>query len=340
MRGKMKAAVFVNEGDLQVLSVDIPQIVESTDVLIKVEGCSICGSDVSVVSVPRKHPATYNTIIGHEYMGTVVEIGSEVTEYKVGDRVIVEPNIVCGKCDMCKIGKLNMCKNMKLVGFHYNGGMAEYSVMPEKQLHRMDQSLPMEKAVLAEPLACITNSLNRFNVLPGDYCVILGAGPIGMMYIEVMKAAGAGKIIVSECMELRKEMARKLGAIVIDPRETDIGKFVAEKTGGQYADIVIDCVGGLMNDAMSCCAVGGKIILFGLNMTKENTILPFDLSHKEITTIGSYVVLNTFPRAIRMIEDQVVRFDNVVTHVFPLDRIHEGFDVIKNGEAIKVVIKM
>ncbi len=340
MEGKMKAAIFVNDGDLQVKQVDIPGIKNAKDVLIQVEGCSICGSDVSVVSVPRRHPATPGTIIGHEYMGTIVEMGEDVTDFRIGERVIVEPNISCGKCSMCKKGHTNMCENMVLTGFHFNGGMAEYSVMPETQLHKMNQEMPMEKACLAEPLACIANSLTKFNIVPGDYCVVLGAGPIGLIYIELMKAAGASKVIVSECMEFRKETAASMGAMVVDPRESDLADFVKNVTNGEMADVVVDCVGGLMKDAMSVAAPGGQIVLFGLNMNAENTIKPFDLSHHEITTIGSYVVKDSFPRAIRILEEDVIDVAPIVTHVFPLERIYDGFKAIADGEALKVIIKM
>ena len=339
MKGKMKAAVFVDDGNLQVLEVDIPQMKNAKDVLIKIEACSICGSDVSVVSIPRRHPATPNIIIGHEYMGTIVEVGSEVTGFQPGERVIVEPNIACGECDMCKKGFTNMCPNMKLIGFHYNGGMAEYTVMPDMQLHKMKQDMPATRAVMAEPLACILNSLNKFNVLPGDYCLVLGAGPIGLMYIKLMQAAGAKKIIVSECMDLRKKVAESVGAIVVDPRKTDLNQFVMANTNGKGADVVIDCVGSLMEDAVNNCSSGGKVVLFGLDSNAKNNVEPFDISHKEITIYGSYVVNNTFPRAIRILEDNVVDLTDIVTHVIKLEDVHDGFDAIAKGEAIKVVVQ-
>ena len=340
MKETMKAAVFVADGDLRILEVEKPEITHPNEVLIKVEGCAICGSDVSVVSVPRRHPATPRTVIGHEYMGTVVETGNGVNDFSVGERVVVEPNIVCGKCDMCKTGHSNLCRNMLLTGFHYNGGMAEYSVMPDTQLHKLkNQNIDFELAVLAEPLACIVNSLNKFKISAGDYCVVLGAGPIGLMYVELLKASGAAKIVVSECIDIRKEAAEKLGAIIVDPRRESLAGAVMEKTNGAGADVVIDCVGGLMNDALGCCAAGGQVILFGLNEAAENMVRPFDISHREIRVLGSYVVKESFPRAIRLLEDGVVRFDDVVTHIYHLDDIQKGFDVIKNGEAIKVIIK-
>ena len=269
-----------------------------------------------------------------------MDVGEDVADFKPGERVIVEPNISCGRCHACKNGFTNMCENMKLIGFHYHGGMAEYTVMPDTQLHKMKQDMPAVKAVMAEPLACIVNSIKKFNVLPGDYCVVLGAGPIGLMYIKVMQAAGAKKIIVSECMEKRKEAAVATGAVVIDPHETNLAEFVAAYTHNQGADIVIDCVGGLMEDAVACCSSGGKIILFGLNSTAKNTVVPFDISHREMTIYGSYVVNKSFPRAIRLLEDEVVDFSDIVTHVLPLEKIHEGFEAIAKGEAIKVVITM
>lgn len=334
----MKAAVFVQDGELRVREVEKPRIRNGHDVLIRVEGCAICGSDVSVVSLPRRHPATPNTIIGHEYMGRIEEIGAEVADFAVGDRVVVEPNIICGTCDLCRSGHSNLCRNMKLTGFHYPGGMAEYSVMPDKQLHKLNNpEIDFVTAVLAEPLACMLNSLNKFRFRAGDYCVVLGAGPIGLMYIELLKASGAGKVFATARSARKKEAAAALGAIVTAPEE--IEETVKKYTHGAGADLVIDCVGGLLPDAISCCGIGGKILLFGLNSSMENRILPYEISHREIAVYGSYVVKESFPRAIRLLEEKVVKFENLVTHVYDLEEVHKGFEAIKNGEAIKVVIK-
>lgn len=337
----MKAAVFAGEGNLRVLEVEKPRITRPDQVLIRVEYCAICGSDVSVVSVPRRHPATCGTIIGHEYMGVIEETGSAVTDFSVGERVAIEPNITCGKCDMCKTGHSNMCRNIRLTGFHAPGGMAEYSLMPERQLHKLrDQSMDGRAVALAEPLACIVNSLRKFRFQTGDYCVVLGAGPIGLMYAELLLASGAGKVIVSAHSELRKRAALALGAVAADPREEDLFGLVDRHTGGAGADIVIDCVGNLMGDAVRCCAPGGQVVLFGLNSGARETIVPFDVSHRELSVFGSYVVKDSFPRAIRLIEERVMKFPGLVTHVYGLEDIHKGFAAIRQGEAIKVVIKM
>jgi threonine dehydrogenase-like Zn-dependent dehydrogenase len=218
--------------------------------------------------------------------------------------------------------------------------MAEYSVMPEGQLHKIRQDLPMETACLAEPVACIANSLTKFSVVPGDYVVVLGAGPIGLLYMKLMQDAGAGRVIVSECADFRKQFAREEGAVVVDPLQENIAEFVGRETDGEMADIVVDCVGGLYGDAISAVAPGGRIILFGLNMNASNTVNPFDLAHHEVTTIGSYVVHDSFPRAIRILQDKVIDPGRVVTHVVPLEKVNEGFRVIADGEALKVIVKM
>lgn len=340
MGDKMKAAVLVDEGNLQVLSVEKPKIKNSNDILIQVECCAICGSDVSAISVPRRHPVTYNTIIGHEYVGKIVEMGDSVSGFSIGERVVVEPNIACGKCAMCKNGHTNMCPNIKLTGFHYNGGMAEFSVMPDTQVHKIrDQSVQAKRVVLTEPLACVISSLAKLKIQIGDYCVVLGAGPIGLMYTELLKAYGAGKVIVSVRSARHKSAVEALGAIVVDPGKDNLNEFVKAQTDGLGADIVIDCVGGLMTDAVSCCAVGGQVMLFGLNEAKENHLIPFDLTRREISVAGSYITKKSFPRAIRVIEDGVVKLDKIVTHIFDLENIQSGFQAIKNGEAIKVVIQ-
>lgn len=336
----MKAAVFEGEGLLKIETVEKPRIINSNDVLLRVEYCAICGSDVSVVSVPRRHPATYHTIIGHEYVGIVEKIGSDVSSLSVGDRVVVEPNISCGKCEACRSGHSNMCPNMRLTGFHYNGGMAEYSVMPDKQLYKLRKKEIDEKvAALAEPLACIVNSLNKVKVRAGDYCLVLGDGPIGLMYTELLLACGVSKVIVSAHSAVRKRVAQALGAVVIDSRQDNLVEFVKRHTNNLGADLVIDCVGTLVDDAISCCAVGGQVILFGLDNTAKEEISAYDVSHRELQILGSYVTKDSFSRAVRLIEEGVVKFNEIITHVFDLSEIHKGFEAIQNKEAIKVVIK-
>ena len=214
-----------------------------------------------------------------------------------------------------------------------------YSVMPDKQLYKLRKTGTSKKiAVLAEPLACIVNSLNKLKMRAGDYCVVLGDGPVALMYAELLIASGASKVIVSAHSDVRKHAARVLGALVVDPREEDLIKFVRDNTDNLGADIVVDCVGNLIRDAIACCSVGGQVVLFGLDATAEETVNPFEVSHREIQVVGSYVTNDSFSRAVRLIEDGVVRFQGLITHVYDLTEIHRGFEAIWSKKAIKVVI--
>ena len=338
MREVMLAASFQGNGKLEVREIKKPVVKKEDEVLIKVEVASICGSDVQILNIPPGHPATEGVILGHEYVGIIEELGKAVKGLSVGERVVIEPNINCGHCIYCKAGLSNLCENMYVAGIFENGGFAEYSLISNKALHKVGKNTSPEVAVFAEPLSCVVNSLDKLNVKEGDNVVVLGAGPVGLLFIKALKAAGVSKLIVSERMQLRKDIASKCGAIVIDTREKDLEGFVKSETiiG---ADIVIDCVGSLLEEALRCCRKAGKVLLFGLNENAKNSIRQFDITHNEINLIGSYIAKHTFPRAIKILEDEIINVEDLITHRYSLEDFKKGLDVIKKGEAIKVLIR-
>lgn len=334
----MLAAVFKGNGKLDIGEIEKPVIINDEDVLLRVEVASICGSDVQILKVPPGHPATEGVILGHEYVGIIEEIGKAVKGFSIGERVVIEPNINCGHCIYCKTGMPNLCENMFVAGIFENGGFAEYSLISYKALHKVDKDTSPEDAVFAEPLSCAVNSLDKLDVREGDNVVVLGAGPVGLLFIKALKAAGVGKLIVSERMQLRKDIASRCGAIVVDTREKDLEEFVKSETG-IGADIVIDCVGSLLEEALKCCRKSGKVLLFGLNENAKNSISQFDITHREINLIGSYIAKFTFPRAIKILEDRIIDVGDLITHRYSLKDFNRGIDAIKKGEAIKVLIK-
>jgi (R,R)-butanediol dehydrogenase/meso-butanediol dehydrogenase/diacetyl reductase len=153
LKGTMKAAVFEGLGKLVLKEVPIPQIKKSDEVLIKVEAASICGTDVHILDVPPGYPAKPGIILGHEYIGEIIEIGSEVKDFQVGDRIVLDPNLTCGHCYYCNLGKPNMCLNTEVLGITINGGFAEYSVVPVKAIFKIRKDIPTDIAIFAEPLA-------------------------------------------------------------------------------------------------------------------------------------------------------------------------------------------
>lgn len=339
MKNYMTGVVFEGEGRINIGEMPIPQLKNDNDVLIKVEAASICGSDIQILKVPAGHPANKGIILGHEYVGRVVEAGKDAKNVSVGDRVAIEPAITCSSCVFCRMGSPNMCLNSTTLGVYTDGGFAEYSVVPASVVHKVCLDLPPEDAVFAEPLSCVANAMDRLKPKLADTVLVLGAGPIGLLFAKLLKAAGVGKIYISEISPYRKEMAAKCGfKNIIDPSRENVEDIICSMTK-IGADVVIDCVGSLMDQALRCVRKGGKILLFGLNSTAHNDIKPFDIVHKEVEIIGSFIARYTFPAAIRILEEKVIDVKDLITHTFGIKDFEKGLEVMRSGEAIKVIIK-
>jgi threonine dehydrogenase-like Zn-dependent dehydrogenase len=335
----MLAAIFVEEGRLELREVPIPEIKEGDQVLLQVEVASICGTDLRILDTPPGHPANKGVILGHEYVGRIISLGKDVHGFKEGDRVVVDPNITCGACPYCRMGQPNMCLNMTTLGIFIDGGFASHNVAPARALHKVSPPLPSEVAVFAEPLSCVLSGFLKLEARPGELAVVLGAGPIGLSFVQLFRASGAGRIIVSEVSPLRRRMALESGATrVLDPRKEDIVQVVLQETE-LGADIVVDAVGSLISEALASARRGGRILLFGQNIKARAEIVQNEITRNELTIMGSFIARFTFPQVIKMLESEVLDVEKLITHRFPLERISEGLEVMRKGEATKVIIK-
>ncbi len=339
MADLMKAAVFEGKGKMTVKKVPVPKIKNADDVKLRIEAASICGTDVQILKVPPGHPATPGAILGHEYVGQVVEVGKAVKHLKPGDRVVVDPNLTCGLCPYCRLGLPNMCQNMTTLGIFIDGGFAEYNVAPAKALHKIPPELTTDLAIFAEPFSCVVNGATKLKLLAGESVVVLGAGPIGLYYTALMKMSGAGKIIVAEVNKKRAKMALKMGAdMIINPQEVNLREAVRAETGGIGADVAIECVGCLLTDAISCVRRGGRVLLFGMNSTACCSCTQYDITREEITIIGTYISNHSMPSVIRLLQTGKMPLDKLITHRVKLSNIMDGIKAMQSGDAIEVIV--
>lgn len=337
MVSEMLAAVFVGEGKLELTEVPVPKI-KRGEVLLEIEAASICGTDVQILKIPPGHPANKGVILGHEFSGRIVALSGEGSGFKEGDRVVVDPNITCGSCLYCKRGQPNMCANMTTLGIFINGGFTKYTAVPMKALHKISPQLPPEIAVFAEPLSCVVNATLKLKIDPSESVAILGAGPIGLCFLQVFRASGAARIMVSEVSDLRKKASLECGATrVIDPRKENIMEVVKKETEFGV-DVVVDAVGSQMSDALQIVRNGGRVLLFGQNTEARAEITQNTITRRELTVMGSFIAKFTFPPAIKILESKALALDKLITHRFPLERIHEGLTAMREGKAIKVII--
>lgn len=336
----MKAVVFESVGVTRCVEKPIPTIKNADEVLLKILAASVCGSDLGITAVPPKHFATPGVILGHECVAQIVELGEENEEFKVGDRVLVNPMIPCMDCACCKIGQVNMCEHVRSVGEDCDGVFAEYFVCKRSLLYHLSDDVPLDLAVFSEPLACAMNGFKRLHFIPGQSVLIYGAGPIGLLFAKLCKAAGASFVFVSEAAPFRIEFARTHSGAdrVINSKSEDAAAIVKEISGQAGADIVIDTVGTLFDKAIADVAVEGTILLFGINDRMTQTIKQYDITRKEITVVSSYATHFTFPYVAKMISNQVLDLLPLLTNKISLDDLPEGIEMLRRGEAMKVVV--
>jgi threonine dehydrogenase-like Zn-dependent dehydrogenase len=334
----VRAAVFEGEGRVVVAERPDPSVTRPDDIVIRIAANGLCGSDLRALATPPEMIYEVGVVLGHEFSGTVVEVGDETT-IPLGAHVIVHPNIWCQTCFYCRSGHINLCDRFVHIGSMRDGGAAEYCVVPERMVYVIPPEMPLELASLAEPLACVLNGTTRARVHPQESVLVLGAGPIGLLYLMLFKAAGACPLIVSEPTARRAAWARELGAdLVIDPTSDDVAEEARRATGGIGVDVAVDSVGALLVAAVDAVRKAGRVLMFGLNERARATLSPADLAYKEVTIEGVYIARGTFPLALRLLGANSLGFDRLITHRLPLGQFDEAVELLRTGEAVKAIV--
>ena len=334
----MQAAVFVKEGVLEIQDREVPRIAAPDEVLIDVEGCGICGTDLHILDVPPGHPATPGCIMGHEYLGRIVEIGPEVRSRRPGERVAVAPNLTCGLCAACRAGRSNHCSRFTTLGIFRDGGLAPRNVAPERACYPIADRVPFEDAAWTEVLSCVVNSVDNVKVRPGETAVVIGGGPVGALHAALFMAGGA-RVVVSDMSAARLGMLARYGVHrVVNVRDERLADVVTHEVPGG-ADVVADCVGNQLDAALDLVRPGGRISLFGMNSGAAPPVRQYAITRNELTIFGSYVGVHTFPRAIALLESGAIRPSAFLSHVVPLDGVPGALGALRGGDAMKIVVR-
>jgi len=334
----MKAAVYHGKHDLRVEEVPEKEL-KDNEVMIQVKYCGVCGTDIHIFNGDGGSSAVTPPLIpGHEFSGVVAKVGSGVTKFKVGDRVSGDPNDMCAECYFCKNAKQHFCTNNIGVGTTVDGGFAEYVVMREKQVYKFSDSL----SFIAEPISCCLHGIDLCNIKYGDTVLVMGGGPIGMIMLQLAKNAGASKVILSEPVEEKRELALKLGATkVINPMEEDVKAVLDEYC--ENVDVVIECVGNIhtQEDAIQFAGKAATVMFFGLAAPGESfPMKPDDIFKKELTVTSSYINPYTFERAISVLESKTIDLESLITNIVPLDDIVDVFTKPEYRRTGKVMIQV
>lgn len=351
----MRAGILYGKKDIRLGDAATPEI-QPDEVLVESKAAGICGTDLHIYLGEFEGRVDYPAIQGHEFGGVIVELGSDVRGFDVGDRVTVDPVISCHACPACRTGQISACRTLKLLGIDLDGGYGQYVAAPASHLYRLPDSVPMEHAPMVEMYALGHHILQRGRVQPGETVVVLGAGKLGLSILDVLcHGAGPGLTLATDLQPLRLETARKLGAdVALDIREGDPVERVLKLTDGVGADCVIEAVGHYrlpegqpyrqeppMAQAVRMIRSGGRVVTTGLG--EQLSAVHFKtLVLKEAEIIASRVTRGEFPRALQMMSRGLLHPELLITDVRPLDDITEAFARVEREEpeTIKIVLEI
>nr|WP_307449197.1 MULTISPECIES: zinc-binding alcohol dehydrogenase family protein [unclassified Paenibacillus] len=320
----------------------MPHINRGDEVLIKVRLVGICGSDMHIYH-GTSPVATYPRVIGHEMVGEIAEIGSNVERLAVGDKVVMEPIQWCGTCYACKSGRKNVCTQLEVYGVHKDGAYQEYIVLPEKIVHKVDSRLDWHEAVLVEPFTIGAQANWRGDVRAGDIVFIMGAGPIGLCSMQVAKIKGA-VCIISDLSDDKLDYARSLGAdYVLNPLKDNVNVEIERITNGLGPNVTIDavCTVKTFEQAVEITSVAGRVVVLGFS-DAPSQIAQLHITKKELTVVGSRLQSDKFIEVIEWFNSGNMKVDSFVTHRFALEDIHQAIKLIETSpnEVRKVVLEV
>jgi 2-desacetyl-2-hydroxyethyl bacteriochlorophyllide A dehydrogenase len=314
----MKSVCLKGPGEITLADVAKPQR-SKDEVLIRVRGAGICGSDIGAYKGANPL-VSYPRIIGHEIAGEVVETADGEKKFKPGERVILEPYVYCGKCYPCSIGHTNCCENLAVRGVHSEGGMAEYVAHPRHLLHLVPDSIPWHLAPMAEPLVIAMHAARQAEVKAGQHVAVTGAGQIGLLAAQYALTLGAIPIVIDP-VEERLALARSLGVErTLNPASADVAASIRSMTQGRMAEAVIECSGAApaIRGAVDYVSHAGHIALVG--WPKSDIPMPTALfTRKELTVRGSRNSVGQFPESLRLIAAGKIDVEALLTKIVPLD---------------------
>jgi len=345
----MKAVTFQDVGQIMLDDIPKPEIQEPTDAILKVTTTAICGSDLHVLAgrIPGMMPGS---VLGHEFVGVLESVGSEVKNFREGDRALASFMIPCGHCWFCNRGMFNRCPDQRVFGYgaflgDVNGGQAEYVRIPDADLclHSLDSALNDEQALFAGDIFttgyyCAAEA----NIQEGDVVVVQGCGPVGLFAIQAARIYKPSVIYALDSVDQRLEMAEQFGAVPVNVRQVHPPSFVQDATGGRGADQVLECVGALqaLSQAIDVVRAGGTIAVIGVYSEPEFQ-LPMSLVFTkgiDLKMCGTANIVGRWDEVLKLTREGAIDPTAIISHRMKLDEAVEGYRIFENREALKVVL--
>ena len=339
----MKQQLMTEPGKIVFREVEVLPV-KADQIKLKMMSIGICGSDIHVYH--GKHPFTsYPVTQGHEVSGKVVEIGSEVTAFSVGDKVTVEPQIVCGKCYPCRHGKYNLCEELKVMGFQDVGMASEYFVVDAAKVTPLPQEMTYEQGAMIEPLAVAVHGVKQFGNMKDMKVAVLGAGPIGNLVAQTAKGMGAAKVMITDVSEYRLELAKLCGIdVAVNTLKQDFNEAMLEAFGPDKADVIYDCAGNniTMNQAIRHARKGSVIVLVAVFADMATVDLAVANDHELDIKSTMMYRHEDYVDAIQLVNEKKVILEPLITKVFPFVQYKDAYEYIENNRerAMKIIVNV
>jgi 2-desacetyl-2-hydroxyethyl bacteriochlorophyllide A dehydrogenase len=321
-------------------TIAIEQVADPTcgpeEVMVQVAVTGICGTDVHIYR--NEYMSDFPLIPGHEFGGTIVEVGQEVDDFQVGERVAVDPNLYCGRCYFCRNQQANHCLNWQGVGITRSGSFAQYVAAPVKACYKLPDEITDGQAAFIEPLSCVVHALNRLRVWPGNEVLIFGAGPMGLLLVQALRHSGAAQVVVVEKQPDRLALADQLGATATVTAGLDQDTALRELAPYGFA-IVVDATGvpTVIENAFNYLKPRGQFLQFGVTpMEATVTMRPYDIFRHDWTIIGSFALCYTFEQTIAWLSGGMINVDPLISHILPLADFPQAFQQFAQGKTLKV----
>lgn len=336
----MIQAIMNKPGEITFQDVALPAV-GPEQIKVKIKRIGVCGSDIHVYH--GKHPYTsYPVVQGHEVSAVVVEIGSPVTAFKIGDKVTIQPQVVCGKCYPCTHGMYNDCEELKVMGFQTTGMASEYFVTEATRALKLPDNMSYAQGAMMEPMAVAVHAIRRYGDVTGKKVLVLGGGPIGNLVAQTAKAMGASQVLLSELSSARLETAQKCGIDVVNPSEKDLLEAIIEKFGKDKADVIFECVGinATMNQAIDYARKGSDIVVVGVFAALGTINLGF-VQDRELRLIGTAMYrVEDYLKAIELAGAGLIELDALITHTVSFADYPKAYEIIElnKDKAMKVMV--
>lgn len=343
----MLAAVLHAPRDLRVEQVPTPEPGPG-EVVLDIEATTLCGTDLRLISGAKTSGVRPGVVMGHEIAGRVAALGAGVTGLSIGDQATVSIVVSCHRCRACLDDREHLCENLRLIGYGIDGGFAERMLVPADAVTSGNvvvtpHEIPATTLALAEPLSCVLNGARQVQVRPGETVVVLGAGPIGLLHVQLARIAGARQVIVTNRSAHRRDLALRLGATrAVDPVSEDVRSVVLGATGGRGADVVVVAVGAadLAGQALALAGIGGRVSYFAGFPKGSTAEVDVNLIHYNelVVTGGSNARRADVVRAVDLLSAGVIDADALVTHRVPLSHFEEAIGIVSGRTGVKTAV--